>query len=529
MLGSSVYGQKSNIFFHLDKITIKEKVVKDSTNFQRYQDKAIEQFRLNGYVGVTFRDSVEKNNGTHYYYSYTRKFKYITLETISGRKKKVKSSRTKDYLAALRTLNKEINTLENNGFPFAQIKITEQIESKDRIKLHYKIDSGEYFIIDKIHLKSQQPFHEKTVLNLIGMQVGEEYDESKISNISTLLSATKLYRLSRPVEVLFRHGKAELFIYFQKEKSSTADGYIGFQQDPITKKLALNGFIDFELHNSLNRAEILDLNWKSNPDKTQNGAVKISYPFLFNTPLGVGGDLDIRKQDSTFLRTDLSLNLSYYHPVIRFSVFDQLERSDTLRVAPPNFRSYRKNTIGATVHFSAPRIEAVPFYHPQIFLLGGFYNYRDDTLDDNKQKIDNSKYQVRYSHTIDFLKFFRLRNTVQFQGLTSGITLSRNELIYFGGLRSVRGFYELELSGNDIWMFTNEIAFRPVDLISIFLIYDYSSFQSNGHHFTNSFGFGFSLKSNTNSLEIVVANGVLDNNPFQLSNTKIHLGFRSTF
>ena len=283
------------------------------------------------------------------------------------------------------------------------------------------------------------------------------------------------------------------------------------------------------MYNAFNRAEVFDLRWKSNPDKTQNGYLKFSYPFLFNTPLGIGGDLDIRKQDSTFLRTDLTFNLSYYHPVVRFSIFDQLESSDTLRVAPPNFRSYRKNTIGATVEFSAPHFERAPFYHPRLFLLGGFFNYRNDTLDDNKQKVNNSKYQIRYAHSIDFAKYFRLNNTVQFQGLTSNIDLSRNELVYFGGLRSIRGFYELELSGNDIWGFMNEIEFRPVDLISIFLLYDYSTYRNNGQNYTNSYGLGFSLRNDTYGLEIVVANGVLNDNPFELSNTKIHLGFRSTF
>ena len=527
--GQISFAQKSTIYFHLDKMTIKEKIVKDSSSLIRYEKKAIEQFRINGYTGVHLTDSTKKNNGTHYYYGYEKKFKNITLVTTSGKRQRTKYSRSKDFYGVVDNLEKVVSHLENNGFPFAQILITDQKEEGDNLELTYKVDSGDYFIIDKIHLKSKDKFHEKTLLNLIGIQVGDKYNENEISNVGTLLSATKLYRLSRPVEILFRKGKAELFIYFQKEKSSTADGYIGFQQDQITQKLALNGFINFQLNNAFNRAENVELRWKSNPDKTQNGFVKLSYPFLFNTPLGIAGDVDIRKQDSTFLRSDLTISLSYYHPLARFSIYNQLESSDTLRVAPPNFRSYRKNTIGATALFSAPTFERAPFYHPQLFLLGGFFNYRNDTLDDNKQKINNSKYEIRYSHSIDFLKYFRLNNMIQFQGLTSNISISRNELVYFGGLRSVRGFYELELSGNDIWAFMNEIEFRPVDIISIFLLYDYSTYKNVGQHYTNSFGLGFGLRNQSYGLEIVVANGVLDDNPFELSNTKIHLGFRSTF
>lgn len=523
------YSQKSTVFFHIDKITVKKKVVQDSTNFKRYEQKAIDQFRLNGYLGIALKDSVVKNNGTHYYYSYSHKFSKVVLETTFGKKQKIKSNRTKDFVNAVTTLDESIKQLENNGYPFAKINFIEQIEDGDKLTLKYEIDSGDFFFIDKIHLKSQDKFHDKTIFNLIDLHVGEKYNEKKLANINNLLSASGMYNLSRPIEVLFKPGKAEVFIYFKRKRSSTGDGYIGFQQDQITQKLALNGFLNFRLLNAFNHAEVIHADWKSNPDKTQNGHLKVAYPFLFNTPLGIGGELDIRKQDSTFIRTDLSFNLSYYHPLARFTIFNQLESSDTLRVAPPNFRSYRKNTIGATAELIAPVLSNAPWYHPRIHLMGGFFNYRNDTLDDGNQKINNSKYTIEYSHSIDFLKFFRLNNRIQFQGLTSNITLARNELVYFGGLRSVRGFYELELSGNDIWSIMNEVEFRPVDLFSIFLLYDFSSFQSNGHHITNSYGVGFSFNAENYALEIVVANGVLDNNPFQFSNTKIHIGFRSTF
>ena len=195
----------------------------------------------------------------------------------------------------------------------------------------------------------------------------------------------------------------------KKKKSSNADGFVGFQQDQLTNKLVLNGYINLQLYNSFNRAEIIDMHWKSNPDKTQNFHALFEYPYLFNTPLGVGSKLELRKQDSTFLRTDITLNLSYNHPIAKFTVFDQIESSTTLREsAPAIYRNYAKNTIGATAWIRPPQINSLPFYHPEFYLLGGFYNYRQDTIDDNKQKISNSKYQIRYSHKIDFLKFFHL-------------------------------------------------------------------------------------------------------------------------
>ncbi len=530
LIGLSAYSQSSTqLFFHLDKITLKEKVVKDSTlNHQKYFTRALNEFSLQGYTGIKATDTIYKGNGTHFYFAADSKFDKINL--INGDKKKNNSTKNRNYSDLSKSINAQLLFLENNGYPFAQVEITDQQEEDNTLTLTYHIDSGNAYIINKIHIKSEKKIHDKTILNIIGIKPGDIYNEKKIANISSLLSASNLYKTVRPSQILFKDNSAELYLYIAKQKSSSADGYIGFQQDQETGKLALNGYVNLQLYNSFNRAEIIDLRWKSNPDKTQDFKGKIDYPYLFNTPLGVGSHLELRKQDTTFLRTDITLNLSYNHPIAKFTIFDQIESSSVLREsAPVEYRNYRKNTIGASLLLKPPRIASIPFYHPEIFLLGGFYNYRDDTIDDNKSKISNRKYEIGYSHKLDFLKSFHLKNTVQFQGLSSNISLSKNELVYFGGLNSVRGFYELELSGNDVWIFKNELEFKPINLLSIFILYDYSTFKSNGQRHTNSAGFGFGLNNKNTRLELIIANGVLDANPLDFTQTKIHIGFKSTF
>ena len=106
---------------------------------------------------------------------------------------------------------------------------------------------------------------------------------------------------------------------------------------------------------------------------------------------------------------------------------------------------------------------------------------------------------------------------------------SKNELIYFGGLKSVRGFYELELVGNHIFTSLNEIEYQPLSILSFKLIYDYSSFQNNGNFHSNSFGFGFGLLNENSVLEIIIANGVINSSVLDFGNTKIHIGFKSNF
>jgi hemolysin activation/secretion protein len=172
---------------------------------------------------------------------------------------------------------------------------------------------------------------------------------------------------------------------------------------------------------------------------------------------------------------------------------------------------------------------AESFYHPSFFVSGGVFRYQEDSLENEPNTIGNRKYAVEYQQDIDFLKYFQLRNTLRYEGLSSTLSLARNEYIFFGGLQSVRGFYELELAAKEAWILRNEVAFMPIQSLSIKAIYDYANFVEQQKRWAHALGFGFGFQTGNSQLEIIVANGKLDDNPFILSETKVHIGFRSNF
>ena len=444
--------------------------------------------------------------------------------------KKSKSVRAKDFSAALNLLDEQLTALENNGYPFAAINVLSQQESANEIQFRYELDSGQFILLDKITIKSKEKFDERTIQNIIDLRPGDVYNESKIGAAGELINASGLYKLSQPVQLIFREGKAEMFLIIEKENSSDADGFVGFQQDKVTEKLALNGFINLSLINAFNRSEELVINWKNNPSKTQNLNIRFEYPYILKTPVGTGVRLNLQKQDSTFVRADSQFDLNFLQPYYRFGVFYLLESSSSLiSTANPNFRDYKKNTGGLTVRFSPVFRNELKFYHPVISAQGGFFAYKADSVDQFSNDGRNAKYFIRYEHVIDFLKYFHLNNSIRYEGLAANSTLSRNELIYFGGLRSIRGFYELELNGNDVIIINNEFEFAPVDAISFKILYDYASYQNNGWSYAQAAGFGFTFSTGNIKLELILANGWENTNSLVISNTKVHLGFKSSF
>lgn len=513
-------------YFHVDKTTVKIKSVKDTTNFNEIETEAINQLKFYGFVGLTKTDSSFDKTNYHYYYSYTNQFQTIVLANNDS----TVVVKHKNFESLNNTINKKLVQLENGGYPFAKIVFTQEYEEQNKLYLNYIIDSGDFFIIDEIIIKCKNKVHEPTILSIINLAAGEPYSEQKIINAQQQIKINGMYKMMRPVEIIFTPGKAKLYFYIEKENASNADGFVGFQQDKITSKLVLNGYFNLALRNAFNRAEIIEVNWKNNPNKTQNLKLNFEYPYLFKTPIGFGTKVNLFKQDSTFVRADSYFELGYTASFYKFGVFYQIENSSTT-IQIPNvlYRDYVKNTAGINLQLAPILNRKLKFYHPKIQSSFGFFKYNADTLDNNFSNGKNIKYLVVYKHQIDLLKYFKLNNGIQFEGLLAEFNMTRNELIFFGGLKSIRGFYELELNGNYVAIINNEFEFKPVDVFSVKILYDYAQYHDNQFNRAQAIGFGFGLNAGNYALEIILANGWINNNPFQVSNTKIHLGFVSKF
>jgi hypothetical protein len=512
----------TSVYIHVDKKSEKFNKSNDSISDQIFISKAITTFNLLGYVGLSVLDTTYKKKQVHYWLTYQTKFKKVVLVNANSY---LTTTLGNTYLS----INKQLVKLENSGFPFAKIKVVNQNIEGKKLILNYKIDSGEVVIIDKIHIKSEDPFNEKTILNFINLKVGMPYNESKIKAITSILSASNLYQTIREPELIFKKGKIEVFIYIKKMKSSTADGYVGLQQDKISRKLQLNGYLNLQLNNALNKGEFLNLNWKSNPDKTQNLKFNFDYPYVFNSPVGITSNVNLQKQDTSFFTANLGYGLDYIQPYFKIGLYNQFINSTILdKTTIFNIAEFSKNIIGINVVLRPQFYSSLSFYKPRLSLKGGFYSYKSDSIQ-TKTSSSNYTYAINLEQKFKFLNYFSFNNQIGFNGLNASYNLSRNELVYFGGLKSVRGFYELELTGNEVFTVLNELEYQPVSVLSFKLIYDYSQFQFNGSNQTHSFGVGFGLINESSILEISIVNGVLNDNEIDFNTTKIHIGFKASF
>jgi len=511
---------KKYVYYHVGKYS--EKHETDTSN-NLIKPKLI-QFKNNtltlGYVGLELEDSLLKKQNWHYYFRAEKYFKKVVLISDDN-------TIETPIINTFQKINTALTSLENSGYPFAQIKVTKQKELKSNVlELHYEIDSGKFFTFSNIHIKSPDEFHEKTILNILGIKVGEPYNENKIKNISILFKNSNLYELMRSPEVLFRPSKVELYLTIKKKSASSADGFIGFQQNPENQSIVLNGNVNLTLKNALNRAEMIDFHWLSSPDKSQNFDANVEYPYILGLPISIGGQFNLQKQDTSFIRNSFYGTLKYLHTFYNLGLFYQLDQSFIISTENAlGLSEFNRNVYGVEGNFKLLNWKK---YTANIYTKIGAFNYESDSFK-TASSTQNILYNLNYHQNFNFFKYFHFKNNLGFKNIHANYAISKNEQFYFGGLNSVRGFYELELNGNTVFTALNALVFKPVQLLSLSFIYDYSQFHNDGFYQTNSFGFGFNLENENSTLSIIIANGTFVGTPYNFQNTKLHLGFVSNF
>jgi outer membrane protein assembly factor BamA len=107
-----------------------------------------------------------------------------------------------------------------------------------------------------------------------------------------------------------------------------------------------------------------------------------------------------------------------------------------------------------------------------------------------------------------------------------------NELYRFGGINSIRGFSENSLQGHLFSSILTEYRYIPTPAIYIHSIIDYGYYLDNTSDNKDTLlglGFGFGLFTKSGLFNIVYANGSTKEQSIKLSNSIVHISFKTNF
>ena len=426
------------------------------------------------------------------------------------------------------TLDQLSIALSNESYTFATLQLQNiQPEDEINIKANLVLDKGAKRTLQNIKVLGYDKFPTSYIKYFLRIKTQKPFQLERIQSQMKLLNQLPFAQQKRPAEVLFTRDSTTVYLYLEKIKSNRFDGFLGFGSDETTGKIEFDGYLDLKLINNLNFGESLNLNYKSDEIDQKTLDIALQLPYLFGTPLGSTLNLNIFKKDSTFTTAQQAIKLFY-----------QLNENQQLGLG---VRLQQSNAINNTSD------AFVEDFDSQFYEIN--YNYSKqqqiDLLFPVQRQLEVSVAFGKRSAASELkqrhirLKGFQIFNLnpknsiflkVHLEELQSDQYLL-NELLRFGGITSVRGFRENSLFATRLGVLCSEYRYRFSPGLFVHSVIDAGYFQdsNNTDYQIFGFGFGFGLRSNGGLLRLTYANGKTKNIPFDLSESKVHLSFTSTF
>jgi outer membrane protein assembly factor BamA len=513
----------------------------------------------NGYLAASF-DSISRDSSTlHAYLRLGRTYKWIviargnieeSLLSEAGYREKI-YTRKPVYYRQVRHLQEKILTyLENNGYPFASIRM-DSIEIKDNeIHARLKLNKNTRYRIDSIIVKGNASISKAYLYNYLSIKPGDPYNESLVRQVSTRISEIPFLEESRPFDISFSDHKSALYLYLKNKRASQFDFIAGFFQDKNnSSKIIITGEAHLRLQNSFGRGEILDINWKSPLPLTQDLKARIIYPFVFNTAFGIDASFNLFKRDTTFL--DIIKNLGLQYILNRGNYFKAfiIDRQSSLL----NTKRYEDGLIKpeqldvrSLSYGLGYRTEKLDYrLNPRSGFSGEFsgsigtrkilVNPRLPAKVYEDLQLSTSIYNGDY--VMDYYIPWKNRSVINL-GIKGAVQVApnilKNELFRIGGLRTLRGFDEESILASFYTISKLEYRYLLEQNSYMFAFYNIAYYEnrSNNQFVKDTpygFGAGISFETRLGIFSFTYALGKQFDNPVYLRSGKIHFGIVSYF
>ena len=510
-----------------------------------------------GYLAASFDSIIKIDSTTIIWSNIGSKYKLVELKTNdedeglfaeSGVRSRLFRNDVFNPSEFNRFSNRILSWCENNGYPFASLKLDSVLINQQEIKAKLLIDKGPLILLDTSVIKGNAKLSKAYLINYLSIKPGTVYHQDQLRKISNRLRELPFVTEARTTEIEFSTKLAKPILYLQQKKSSQFNGVIGLQQDRDSK-VYLTGDIDLRLHNAFNRAEYLGLNWSNPQPRTQDLRVKFMYPFLFNTPFGLDLNLTLFKRDTIFLEFFRELGIRY---ALRgnnsFKVFFSRKSSDLISTSGysqittlPPYADVTTNNfgIGAKLEHLDYRLNPRQGYTFETSIGAGTRTIKKNS------KINSEVYdslelvttQYRAEGNGDVYIPFGGRGVLN-AGFIGGYIESpsyfENELFRFGGLRSLRGFNEQSLLASQYIIGKMEVRFILEQNSYLFTFVNSAYYENRSKEvlITDTpygAGAGITFDTKLGIFSFTYAVGSEQDQPLLFRNARIHFGLINFF
>jgi hypothetical protein len=451
---------------------------------------------------------------------------------------KTKDSITLPYKETETFLDQTLLRLEDKGFALAKLKLINIKKKKNIIYADLHFESGLQRQLNSIVVKFNESNKRNSFPEGNLKQMNRKYSRSLFNQdiVRKIHDDFEKFRFASQIkypEILLTKDTTKVYVYLEKRKSNTFDGYIGFANNE-NNKLTFNGYLDLTLENALKAGEQLSINWKSDGNNQKNFIASIDLPYLFKSPIGMKAQIYIFKQDSIFQNTKTSIDLGYFmdYNTRIYLGYQSTESSDIQSTNNNTISDYKNSFLTSNLEYIKLDHKNSTFSKKSSLSLTigtgkRTTNGLTETLGTNKQTYIN----INAMHNFYLNKKNCININYQNYFLKSDSYII-NELHRFGGTHSIRGFAENSLQANFMTALLTEYRYIISQDIFIHSIMDYTYYEDKStNNKENLFGFGFGtgIKTKNGLLKLTFATAKTESQAIKLQNTIAAINYNIEF
>lgn len=430
--------------------------------------------------------------------------------------------------------NQIVEYYTDRGYLFASAKLDSVSFCDTAFSAKISIDKGELIKLDSLIIHGDAKIKRYYLEHVLELKKNTVLTTSKIDRMDSRLRNIPFLEQEQPFQLAFSDTKSDVLLFLKNKKASSFNGVLGIMpKSQTTGRLMITGDIDLALVNVFHCGEDFKFSWKKYETQNQMLNIAGNFPYIFKSPIGLGADFSLEKKDSSYLKTDVLGKIIvgnyvskggfiYYRNTSSFPI-----GNDT--ASHGDYSKYKTNLWG----FGIKVCNLDNVRNPYRGIVFEFQADAGRKHGEEEKPVFHSNIFYDISGYIGFAKMFtvKLRNSSK---MIYSKTIFGNELLWIGGLNTVRGFDELSLPATYYTLGNIEFRYLFERNSAVYVLADAIYFgkkftSSDASNYAMGLGVGVDLSTSAGIFSLIYAIGKQNDKNFNFSNSKIHFGYKSYF
>jgi tmRNA-binding protein len=514
--------------------TIKTPPYIDSLKTQRL--KHVDSLKKAGYLTLKYESLLQHNDTTWLQaIDLGQKIDSITItyiysDSYSKRDSTGTLSRKRHTTIPISQLDQFIklteSTLNNSGtyfnaYQFNNISITDDHTATADLE----ISISKKRTLDNVVIKGYLNFPEKLLRRLIKKRL--LLNDKNIKSIERQATSKDIATITKPSEILYKKDSTKIYLYLKKKKNNRAEGMLGLNNANSQDKTEINGYVDLELNNNLDKAETFKLLYRNDGNDITTLDIRAAVPLLIYERIGIKSSLNITRRDSLYSNVSFNAGIFYNlgtQSTIGLNYINYVSTDIREQSISENITSNGVNT--EFTYLNPTNETGIINENTEAQASIGIQSRKINNVNNNQFVTDATIRKLW--HLSSRIKFFNLLKA----GVIASEDLRLNELHQIGGINSIRGFAQNSVDTSSYLTLLNELRWSLNEQIYLYSITDvgvFENFATSEAQNLYGLGAGIAILTQSGIVTFSLANGSFDKANLELSSLIAHVNLRIRF